>query len=236
MKGEAARRGRRRWSGTVAVATLAAGGLVCSTPPARPGSLAPAACVAAVRNEPLPAFRLVVRPRSDLIYTRVETRPPEIVVGGRAFVRRGWGCHAVVHEIGHAFDEMLMTPATRRRFAVEFLHDPRPWFAPDQDSPVEAFAEIYYLCATGSPVSRAAASAELNLTPVRLAGACAYIAGVGAGSRRAQAPQRATGALAAPVGSGPPVGTPEWVSAPLADLPRVGVLRTSREDARVHPR
>lgn len=175
--GEGARRACRRSSGWVALAAFIAGGMVCGPVPASAGASTPAGCVAEVRDVRVPSFRLAVQPASDLIYTRIDVRPPQIVVGERAFGR--WGCHAVIHELGHAFDMTLMTPVTRRRFASEFLHDPRPWYVPEQDSPVERFAEIYRLCALGLPVARAEPSAELRLTRSELAGACAYIGRVG---------------------------------------------------------
>jgi hypothetical protein len=178
--GEGARRGCRRSSGWVALGAFIAGGIVCGPVPASAGASTPAACVAAVRHVAVPSFRLVVEPASDLIYTRIDVRPPLIVVGERAFAT--WGCHAVIHELGHAFDMTLMTPATRRHFASEFLHDPRPWYVQEQNSPVERFAEIYHLCALVLPVARAASSAELRLTRPELAGACAYIGHLGAKS------------------------------------------------------
>jgi hypothetical protein len=176
--GEGSGRGRRRPGGWVVVAAFVAVGIACAPVHASAGASTPAACVAAVRNVPVPSFRLVVQPASDLVYTRTDVRPPQIVVGERAFER--WGCHAVIHELGHALDMTMMTPATRRRFATEFLHDPRPWSVPAQNSPVERFAEIYHLCALGLPVARAASSAQLELTRRELAGACAYIEGLGA--------------------------------------------------------
>lgn len=105
----------------------------------------PAACVAAARYA-IPPHTIVVEPGSSSALTLPGTRPVEIVIGDGALAR--WGCHVVLHEIGHAFDAVFMTSSLRSAFRARVVRGRQPWFSSGVAAPVEIFAEVFRLCAT----------------------------------------------------------------------------------------
>lgn len=51
-----------------------------------------------------------------------------------------------LHELGHVFDQQVLTDAHRAQFLAQNWMAHRPWRA-DEDSPQEQFAEAYSVCA-----------------------------------------------------------------------------------------
>lgn len=164
------------WAACLAV-MVAVGATGADAGHARRRPARPAGCVAEVRNVRVPRYSLVVEARSELVYTRPGARPPQVVVGGRGFAR--WGCHAVIHELGHAFDATLLTPAERTFFETDVLRERGPWSAARSDAPVEKFAEVYYLCATGKAPAEAAREVRLRLSRRELRVACGFLRTIG---------------------------------------------------------
>jgi hypothetical protein len=129
----------------------------------------------------------VPAPRGYITVTdsRCPGRPePTCSQPGAIWFSEAWAVNATprrwfLHELGHQFDYVAMTAASRAAFE-KITGDSRPWRSPP-NSPHEQFAEAYALCALRSRLPRdfAGGGYLYRPTPDQFHQACALIRSVG---------------------------------------------------------